>query len=350
MSDLLNRRIPLWALAFLVAAVILVVILVARQSPSTPEANVPVPTADAAPSPAPTAAATVAATASPVPTAEPTNTPVPTPEPTFTPTAVPTSTPTDTPTPSPTPEPTPTSTPTPIGGHPAAIVGRIAFATEAEEALAVLSGNPPNPPHFRPGERIFAAIQLEAATPGAIIRRVWYRNGEQVGQGESVVAEAMEPVSGNVGERWGMPGGNYELVVWDGDIFIGSATFTVDTGEVRVARVAFTREVDALGLPVAPSHNFPSETEEVLISFQAFNVPTGAIFEIERVVNGATEPVEPFAWPVDFSSGVGAFQIVVLNVTPTDRPVEPGDYRFRLKYEGNELVADIIKIEAGNGS
>ncbi len=220
----------------------------------------------------------------------------------------------------------------------------IAFATDSEEALAVLSGNPPHPPHFRPGERIFTAIQLEAATPGAVIRRVWYRNGEQVGQGESAAADPMEAILGNVGERWGMPGGNYELVVWDGDRLISSGTFTVDTEEVRLARVAFTREVDDLGLPLEAVHSFPVNTQKVLVSFQAFNVPTGAVFEIERVVNGAPEPVETFDWPAEYSSGQGAFQIVVLNVTPSDRPVEPGDYRFRLKFEEKELIADMINI------
>ena len=354
MSDFLNRRIPLWAIAALIAAAVLILVLALRQPPPAADAIVPTAPEASAPSPAPIATATPTETSTPVPTPKPTDTATPTPAPTSTPTATPTVTPTvtptATPTPSPTPEPTPTPTATPIGGHAPAVVGGIAFATEADEALAVLLGNPPNPPHFRPGGRIFAAIQLEAATPGAVIRRVWYRNGEQVGQGETVVGDVNAAIPGNVGDRWGMPGGNYELVVWDGDTFIGSSTFTIDTEEVRIARVAFTREVDVLGLPLESAHSFPVGTRMVRISFQAFNVPTGAVFEIERVVNGAPEPVEPFEWPAEFSSGPGAFQIVVLDVTLPDRPVEPGDHRFRLKFEGKELIADIMKIEGADDS
>lgn len=349
MSDFINRRIPLWALAVLIAAAVLFVVLILRQ-PLAPEAIVPTTPPALAPSPAPTTTATAPATSTPVRTPEPTSTAMPSPEPTSTPTVTPTVTPTDTPAPSPTPAPAPTATPTPIGGHQAAIVTGIIFATESDEALAVLPGNPPNPTHFRPGERIYAAIQLEAATPGSIISRFWYRNGEQVGVGETVVSDPTATILGNVGERWGMPGGNYELVVWDGDRLIGSATFTVDIEEVRLTRVAFTRQVDELGLPLESTHSFPIGTQRVLISIQAFNVPTGAVFEIERVVNGALEPVQIFDWPAEYSSGQGAFQIVVFDVALPDRPVDPGDYRFRLKFDGKELIADIIKVEGAVNS
>ena len=348
MSVFINRRIPLWALAVLIASAVLFVVLVLRRPPA-PDAIVPTAPQASLPSPTPNPTATARATSTPVPSPEPTSAATPSPEPPSTPTVSPAVTPTDTHTPSPTPAPTPTATPTPIGGHQAATVTGIAFATESDEALAVLSGNPPNPPHFRPGERIFAAVQLEAATPGSLISRFWYRNGEQVGVGETVVSDSTGAILGNVGQRWGMPGGNYELVVWDGDRLIGSATFTVDVEEVRLTRVAFTRQVDELGLPLETMHSFPIGTQSVLVSIQAFNVPTGAVFEIERVVNGALKPVQIFDWPAEYSSGQDAFQIAVFDVTLPDRPVDPGDYRFRLKFDGKELIADIIKIEgAGN--
>lgn len=226
----------------------------------------------------------------------------------------------------------------------------MAFATVAEEVLTVLANNPPEPPHFRPGERIFTAFRLEAATPGAVIRRVWYRDGEQVGTGESIVTDPRETITGNIGERWGMPGGFYELLIWDADRPIASATFTVDLWEVRLGRVAFTRQIDKLGLPVESLHSFPSGTDRVLISFQAFNMPTGGILRIERIVNGVPDEIERFRWPVEYASGPGAFQIVVMDVTPLGRPAEAGDYRLRITLDGAVLIADVIGIESAEES
>ena len=214
----------------------------------------------------------------------------------------------------------------------------------------MLATLPPSPPHFRPGERIFTAFRLEGATLGAVIRRVWYRDGEQVGTGESIVADPLEIMIGNVGERWGMPGGSYELVIWDEDRWIASASFTVDLGETRMERVAFTREVDELGLPLESAHFFPPGTDRILISFQAFNMPTGSVLEIERIVNGAPEPLEELLWPPEYSSGPGSFQIVVMDLTPPGRPAEAGDHRVRIGVDGTVLITDIVRIEGADDS
>ncbi len=354
MNDLLNRRMPLWALAVLLIAVATIVVVALRPSS---EAVVEVPVATApAPAPAPEALPTSSATPNPpstpapTATAEPTSTATPAATPTATTTPAPTQTPTPAATPSPTPEPTPTPTATPIGGHAPAAVGGIAFATDADKVLDVLANLPPSPPHFRPGERIFTAFRLEGATFGAVIHRVWYRDGEQFGTGESVVADPLEVMIGNVGERWGMPGGLYELVIWDEDRPIDSASFTVDLGETRLERVAFTRKVDAFGLPLESAHFFPAGTDRVLVSFQAFNMPTGSILTIERIVNGAPEPLEEFLWPPDYSSGPGSFQIVVMDLTPPGRPAEAGDHRVRIGLDGTVVITDIVRIEGADES
>ncbi|MDP6509376.1 MAG: hypothetical protein QF719_04360 [Chloroflexota bacterium] len=352
MNDLLNRRIPLWALAVLLIAVATLVVVALRLSPE-PVVEAPIAAAPTAASEAlPTPSTTPEPSPKPAPTttAEPTSTATPAATPTATTTPAPTQTPSPTATPSPTPEPTPTPTATPIGGHLPATVGGIAFATDAHEVLDALASLPPSPPHFRPGERIFTAFRLQGATLGAVIRRVWYRDGEQVGTGESVVADPLEVMNGNVGERWGMPGGFYELVIWDEARPIASASFTVDLGELRLERVAFTREVDALGLPLESAHFFPPGTDRVLVSFQAFNMPTGSILEIERIVNGAPEQLEEFLWPPEYSSGPGSFQIMVMDLTPPGRPAEAGNHRVRISVDGAVMITDIVRIESGDDS
>ena len=354
MNDLLNRRIPLWALAVLLIAVATLVVVALRLSPE-PVVEAPIAAAPTAASEAlPTPSTTPEPSPKPAPTttAEPTSTATPAATPTATTTPAPTQTPSPTATPSPTPEPTPTPTPTatPIGGHLPATVGGIAFATDAYEVLDALASLPPSPPHFRPGERIFTAFRLQGATLGAVIRRVWYRDGEQVGTGESVVADPLEVMNGNVGERWGMPGGFYELVIWDEARPIASASFTVDLGELRLERVGFTREVDALGLPLESAHFFPLGTDRVLVSFQAFNMPTGSILEIERIVNGAPEQLEEFLWPPEYSSGPGSFQIMVMDLTPPGRPAEAGNHRVRISVDGAVMITDIVRIESGDDS
>ena len=92
------------------------------------------------------------------------------------------------------------------------------------------------------------------------------------------------------------------------------------------------------------SHIFPATTRKLLVSFQAFNIPSQAVFKVERVINGILEPTEEFVWPPEFDSGPGAFQIVVLNVTKPDQKIQAGDYRFRIKYNGSELIAETLNI------
>ena len=200
------------------------------------------------------------------------------------------------------------------------------------------------PPRFRPGERVYTAIQIEGGSPGTIINRAWYLNGTQIGEGQSILTEQNEIIQGNVGERWGMPGGNYELVVSEGDTFLKSASFVVDNTEARVTRIAFTREVDAMGLPLEDLRVFPATSRKILVSFQAFNIPSEAVFKIERVINGTLEPLEDFVWPSEFDSGPGAFQIVVLSMTKPDQKLEDGEHRFRIKYSGSELIAETIIV------
>jgi hypothetical protein len=248
---------------------------------------------------------------------------------------------------SPTPTPKPTITPTPRSPPPGPVptkIGGIRFAISPENALAKLSEPTTAPPQFRPGERVYTAIQIESGPPGTIINRAWYLNGTQIGEGKSVLTEKQEVIPGNIGERWGMPGGNYELVVSEGDTFLKSAGFTVNNTEPRVTRIAFTREVDAMGLPLENSHVFPATSRKILVSFQAFNIPSDAVFQIERVINGTLEPLEDFAWPPEFDSGPGSFQIVALSVTTPNQQVEAGEHRFRIKYSGSELIADTIRI------
>ena len=343
MIPIFNRRLPLWALTVVSTAVVIVVALVIRNNMAIDDIKTPpepIRTQLTIPSPGTTPillARTPArrpTTVVPKPTKQPEEILVPFSQ--AIETTDPTSNPTVTPTIRATPIPPPRSVVTTISG--------IRFAISPEQALEKLSDSSTVSPIFRPGERIYTAIQIEGGEPDTTIHRVWYLNGTPIGEGESKVANEREIIQANLGRRWGMPGGNYELVISKGDKLLKSAGFTVNNTEVRITRIAFTREVDAMGLPLENSHIFPATTRKLLVSFQAFNIPNEAVFKVERVINGTLEPIEEFAWPPEFDSGPGAFQIVVLGVTKPDQKVQAGDYRFRIKYDGTELIADTITI------
>ncbi len=305
-----------------------------------------VPTSDAAPALTATAAAVGTTVPAPVatrgPSPRPSPAPIPTPRPTATP--APTATPT---LPPPTPTPLPTVAPEGFVRSefvPELIVAAAVIQNDLPRLLAehqnAVIGQP-----FRPGRALGVSYRLLNVAEGQRVRRVWLHEGR-------IAAEASVEWRPDLPEIWRaslaphlVRGGNWDVrLEVDGNL-VAAQPFDVDAEALVVDALQFATELLADGRAARPAHVFPPGAEVVYATFEVFNAPRDLAIEVRWVHDGAVVEEVDVPWPG--LSGPGSWQPVALpRGAAGGPPLEPGDWRFVLSVDGEELLNDVFKIEA----
>ncbi len=78
--------------------------------------------------------------------------------------------------------------------------------------------------------------------------------------------------------------------------------------------------------------------------FRAFNVPAGTNLRIEWVVNGESIDAEGIPWPADWPSGPGSAQTITSGAPGSGSTLVAGDYRFKVRLAGREVLNEIVRV------
>ena len=286
--------------------------------------TVPAPIATLGPSPGPTSA--------PAPSPTPTATPAPTPTPTL---------------PPPTPTPRPTVAPEGFVRSefvPELIVAAAVSQDELPRLLAEYQNAVIGQP-FRPGLALGVSYRLLNLAAEQRVSRVWLHEGR-------VAAEASVEWRPDLPEIWRaslaphlVRGGNWDLRLEVDGILVAAQPFAVDAEALVVDALRFSTELLADGRAARPAHVFPPGAEVVYATFEVFNAPRDLSLEVRWVHDGVVVETGEIPWPG--LSGSGSWQPVALpRGAAGGPPLEPGDWRFVLSVDGEELLNDVFKIEA----
>ncbi len=245
------------------------------------------------------------------------------------------------------PSPTPVQNPTSAAAESGVLAGISIDVTGDAVRERAVRGDFGPPGEITAGERIYAAYILHDLDSSMEIERVWSRsNGLIVGGGAETAAAGREHAGlANIGARWGIPGGTYELKLYSGGSDLGSVVFTVDSARLVFARMAFSISVDEHDLPVAPAQEFPIGTEHVFGTFQVFNAPVDLVLTARWLLDGALLEERRLTWEADFDRGPGSFQLISLR-SPAGEGGElvPGDYRLVILRGEREAMNNLFKV------
>lgn len=254
-------------------------------------------------------------------------------------TATPTATPT-TPAPEATPGPDEPARSEFVGALIVAVAGDGELPALLEEHRNGVLGSP-----FRPGAKVQAAYRLANLRPGQTVRRIWLRDGQIVAESEMVWSDQTPAIQQAFLAAHLVRGGRWELwVLVDGEL-AAAQPFQVDSETLVVGELRFASDLLADGRPAEDRHEFAHGLSQVHATFQVFNAPQGLVLEVQWVHDGAVVEVAEMPWPG--FSGPGSWQPVALPIASTDgQPLEPGDWRFVLSIDGEEVLNGLFKIAA----